>query len=387
MQLSEILGKPIKRICTGSELLLAWALNKYSKVYLQEEVTLDGLVLLKRLQYSEQFAFLVSQKYPVGAYDEKCLCRFNPKRFCGEGIIKDITLTEENGCYIFNWQASAANRIAFHAMNRASAYVELLAYVIVMNYKNKTAKKLIIEQGNYTEETDEYSNLLILKEYGNRIAENLLELHSNVYHFKESECQAFYAYYKQRGYMLNKISTAVKYDYAKKNLAVGQVFLLYKRYKGEMTCCYPAVIQEITDKGIRFTYYSVVETKLTRRVKLEKVREKHGDLSVYDREDFEAFHSKTMELLWDEVGVDVCAFDENFLLMPLMDADGTKQAFRLSDDTVTVLFLNTIETVYAVFENRGVKYDKQWFLTKYFPNGAKPIYDKIIEKYGYDQMS
>lgn len=59
-------GVKIKKITTGSELLLAYELDKYARIYLDKSVTLKDVSIAKQLHKSNEFAFVVSMGLDLG---------------------------------------------------------------------------------------------------------------------------------------------------------------------------------------------------------------------------------------------------------------------------------------------------------------------------------
>lgn len=376
----------LKKIMSGSELLLFYETDKYAKYYLNEGVELGDVTILKRLQYSTHFSFLMHKGYKLDSeVKEEDLVEYNPKYYF-EDRLKDITMTETEDSYIFNWMADKRANLVLHGMNRSAAYISLFALVLVLNYMNKTNKQLYIQQGNYMEDEFEYDDLFILKKYGNKLFDDSrLLLETSLLNIKTTECNAYFSYQKQLGYMLAPVPTQTKYRVAKKFMNVGDVMLLYKKNKnGIIEHCFPAVILGYTEEHITLIYYPIVETLLTRKIKLKKLKES-SEKCVYTFDDYMSFTGCRVQEEWDKIGVGYAAYDESLLLLTPFRDDMTYQYFRYSDTQVCSVPCDTIETIYAVFEDRGVDYNKEAFLKKYY-NGEEPIYDRF-RKMGYDQRS
>ena len=387
MNIAEVWGKPqLKRIMSGTELLLAYETDKYMKYYEGEGVELGDITILKKLQKSEHYAFVRKQGYIKGGVedvDDNILTLYNPK-FYFEDRIRDIDILMTEDKYVFNWQSDTQKNLIMHGMNRSAAYISLFALVLVQNYIRKEHKTLVIQQGNYVEADKEYDDILILKEYGNKLFDDSdLKIESSLGKIKETECSAYFTYQQQLGFMRGKVSNAVKYKYAMRKVKEGDVLLYYKRNKGEIPeHCFPAVVENVTEYGLSFIYYPIVETLLTRKMKLLRLKKEEEDLA-YSLEDYMSYQGCRVTESWDNIGFLETTYDEDvFMLQPFRD-DNTIQYFRVSETQVAGVECDTIETIYAVFEDRGIKYNKKDFMEKYF-KGIEPKFD-IVRKLGYNQ--
>lgn len=387
MNIAEVWGKPqLKRIMSGTELLLAYETDKYMKYYAGEGVELGDITILKKLQKSEHYAFVRKQGYIKGGVedvDDNILTLYNPK-FYFEDRIRDIDILMTEDKYVFNWQSDTQKNLIMHGMNRSAAYISLFALVLVQNYIRKEHKTLVIQQGNYVEADKEYDDILILKEYGNKLFDDSdLKIESSLGKIKETECSAYFTYQQQLGFMRGKVSNAVKYKYAMRKVKEGDVLLYYKRNKGEIPeHCFPAVVENVTEYGLSFIYYPIVETLLTRKMKLLRLKKEEEDLA-YSLEDYMSYQGCRVTESWDNIGFLETTYDEDvFMLQPFRD-DNTIQYFRVSETQVAGVECDTIETIYAVFEDRGIKYNKKDFMEKYF-KGIEPKFD-IVRKLGYNQ--
>ena len=65
-----------------------------------------------------------------------------------------------------------------------------------------------------------------------------------------------------------------------------------------------------------------------------------------------------------------------YLLTPQNGTDSFKQYITNKDGIEGVYDMDTLNTIYAVFEDRHIRYNKEGFLNKYFKK-EKPLYDII----------
>lgn len=375
----------LKKLLSGSEILLYYETDKYAREYIGEGVQLGDVGIDKRLIKSPHYSFVAHSGLDMGTLVSKdTLTPYNPKYYF-EGLLKDIDIKETDDMFIFSWMSSRMKNLVLHGMNRAAAYISLLAFVLIQNYVTGIDKCLFIQQGIYQEEEHEYDDLLILKRYGNKLFDDKrLKLESSLSSIKITECSAYFAYQQQLGYMLMPYKNSTKYNYSVKNLEVGDAMLMYKRNKqGYVEHCFPCVIRSMSEKHISFTYYPIVETLLTRKVKLMEVQE-NVDKTLYSEEDVFVFRGCEVQEEWDNVGVEGYSYNEKYLLIKPIRDDFTVQVFRVSDTQLCKVVCDTVETIYAVFEDRGVDYNKAKFLKEYF--GSKiPKYEEARRK-GYDQQ-
>ncbi len=383
----------VKKITTGSELLLAYELDKYSRLLLGKRVSLANVSISKSIIGSEQFSFVVTNGLDVGfTPDMETLADYRVRvglffTKTIDGIVFKL-MTPELWVYDFSYN-TAANLITYGA-NRSAAYVSMIAYLIVKSAKDGVAcPKLLIDHEEHAQLELEYVDLLILKGYGNKLLSNVVDINFSASAKQQPEWEAFVILNRQRGVMNREYSTTEKYKYFKKHFEVGDVVLLYQRAKGakgksinKLISCYPAVILGFNKTNVDLMYYPLVKTKLTRHMLLSLAENDYdGDLQVTETElDRFTACKQNLELMY--TGVDVCTYlEETFILRPA-DFDGSHQYFRTENGFVR-LFLSTLDTIYAVFEDRGVEYNKASFLDTYFNSCNRvPVYDEMMRKQG-----
>ena len=77
-----------------------------------------------------------------------------------------------------------------------------------------------------------------------------------------------------------------------------------------------------------------------------------------------------------DIGVAELTYTElRFFIRPL-DFDGTLQWFK-TEEGFEQIWCSTPDTIYAVFEDRGIKYNKDKFVDTYFTQRKRiPVYEK-----------
>lgn len=383
-------GDKIRKIHTGSELLLAYELDKYSKLYLDSSVSLADISIAKEIQASDYFSFVASSGLDLG---------FQPATETLSDLTKSIkyffretveglalkSISDDSVVYDHDFDINA-NRILYRD-NRASGYVSLMAYLMVKaKLEGKPTPRLVIDHERYNQHELEYSDLLILRDYGNRILRNLVDIRHNSSWGLQPEWEAFVMFHRQRGDMDREYTTKDKFKYMRKNFEVGDVVLLYQRSKpthgrtiNQLKSCYPAVIKEFTPTGVKLAHYPIIQTKLTRYTELDSLEqdmESDGKESIYTHDDYARFMESVETYSYTEIGVDLCTWNEPFFFIKPIDSDGSYQYFSTPEGSDKV-FLSTFDTIYAVFEDRGVSYNREKFLQTYFPHrGRLPVYDQ-----------
>lgn len=385
--LNTILNTPIKRIESGSELLLAYELGKYTKEMLGKELKLGTVKINKDLLTSAEFSYVSHNGFDTGLdIPKEDLITYKGTNFFNrtvEGVNLELATPEK---VIYRFDTDTATNSFMHGDNRSKAYISLVANFMVKAFKEGLSDFPTFEFNDeqYFIVSGEYADLYILGEYGNRILENKLVLKNSLSQ-KFTPYESFVIFNRQQGYMNRPYLAGEKYKFLKKNFEVGDVVILYSRKKGaqgvqfrELVSCYPAVITSMDDRQINLTYYPIVETRLTRAVKLsdaEDTLNEEGKPGIYTDEDVESFVESFESYPLTSIGVDKMTYEEDVFFIVPGEFDGSYQYVR-SGGFQRYIHMNTVETVYAVFEDHKVKYNKERFLDKYFKNKT-PIFDQI----------
>jgi len=392
----------IKEFATGSELLLACELGKYTKMLLQKDLSVMDINVPDELKKTSQFSFVAQSKFVNDLpHDGTQLVKFNLGDFLlkTQNVLKADVKFEDSHVY-FNYNSDVKANRDFRGKSRSAAYVSLMAFVLVKNFiDDKPNRKLIIDQEDHDQKDGEYTDLIALQKSG-ILPEPILEIKFQSQGVVQLPWEAFVKDYRSKELMNREYSSKEKYAYLLENkLAVGDVVLLYSRtFKvkkkenstgekrstiGSLKTCYPAVIESSNEKFITLRYYGSVETKLTQRTRMEQLVDKIEDLKGwFSPDDFERTSSNVETYSLDAIGVGTCTYLEDTFIFKPVEGDSTEQLFK--DNSSGGLIsekLDTLDTIYAVFEDRGVKYNKEKFLYEYFTlKGNTPIYDKYAKR-------
>lgn len=396
----------VKKINYGAELMLCLALNTYlKKVDPDYRLDLSYVKIDTALQQQPFFAMMRNET----ACPDGCIFGSNniiaPAYNVACNIYPNIDYDnimlerDEAGNYTFQYGHSTDSGL--NSMTNINAamkpgapysYVCLFAKVMVKNFVENTNYKLIVRQAGYNITEDEYSALISLQKYGNKFGENRIEI-DYVDTMTASDDREWFAYcweHKQHGlmasYSSNIYSGKEKLNwFAKKNYRVGDVVILVKRKRSKVEtpvyknrqACYPAVITALGVDGISLKYLPRVITSLTQHKQIEAVMETSGT-SIYKEADKRIYNTCDVSFTWSQIGVDGYSSREFWLILPMMNEDYTRQ--WLTDGVKDYLVeLDSVETTYAVLEDRKIKYAKDRFLARHFKNST-PIYDQYKQK-------
>lgn len=380
-------GRTIKRVLTGSELLFLNELNKYSKLMLGKALDIRGVQIPKQIKEQELYSYVVREGLLKEEEVElKEYSSIMDRLFTGtvEGVVFKKDSEKE---VHYEYAKAPRQNLKLNESSRESAYVSLVAYIWVRSYKEgKEIPKVIIGEETHLILELEYHHLYILSKEGNKILEDYVEYRGRNEKV-QVEWEGYVMLQRQKGLMRKKYTNQEKLEYIRrKGYKEGDVFLLYKRVKctksntiSVLESCYPCVIESITREDIKIRYYTTIETELTRHMKLMLIEEGEED-TLISHDDYARFVECTEVYPWINIGVEGCTYDEQVFILSPMEDDGSYQWLAYEGGQEYV-WLNTLETIYAVFEDRGVKYNKELYLDKYFRSvNKKPIYEQYRER-------
>lgn len=390
IKLKDILpqGKRLKRVVNGSELLFIYELDKYTKQFLGKKLCLEGVTILKSLQKEKLFNFVVHQGLDVGFEVDRSILKSygSIAKSLFTDTVEGIVLKEDSVDVVhYDFNTAPRENRKLNGDNRESAYISLVAYIIVKAYEEgRTIPKIVIGTDNYVIVNLEYHHLYILSQYGNRVLEGVVDYKGSNDKI-QVDWESYVMLQRQKGLMCRPYTPSDKMKYIKKrDFKVGDVVLLYNRTKctkgntiAKLESCYPAIIDSIGASEIQLRYYATVETSLTRYMKLmeaeEELDSKENSLLVGD--DFDRFVPCKDVYDLTSIGIEGYTYDETTFILSPLDQDGSHQWLSNSKGQDYV-WLSTLDTIYAVFEDRGVEYNREDFLDKYFRSkGRVPTYE------------
>lgn len=390
IKVSELLpeGKKLKKVVTGSELLFLYELDKYAKIILNKQLSLEGVTIVKQLRKEKIFSFVVLKGLDVGfEVNHKELASYaDINRTFFTDTVEGIVFKEDTDEVVhYDFSEAYVENKKMNGDNRESAYISLVAYIIVRSInEGKPLPKIIIGTENYNFVNLEYHHLAILHDHGNKVLEGLVEWRGTNDKIQIG-WEAFVMLQRQKGLMCRPYSPSEKAKLLKKNYNVGDVVLYYTRRKCtkgntivKLESCYPAVIDAINDNSVSITYYATIETELTRHMRLleEEAELDNAEDSLLMSEDFNRFLSHKEVLDLTSTGIDGYTYDESVFLLEPLDFDGCYQWLKCSKSQ-DYIWLSTLDAIYAVFEDRNVEYNREAYLDKFFtPYNRIPVYEQ-----------
>lgn len=389
IKLSTLLGERVKKINSGSEIIFLYELSKYVEEILHKKLDFEDIQLAKELRNSEYYVYVYSKglnfNYTPLESELADITEVSRKFFNAD--LSGIVFKEQTkDRWVYNYRTDTRANLILNQFNRSAGYVSLYCYMYITYFnKGKKAPLLILENTSPKQEELEYVDILILKNFGNELLKDKVEVIFSKEVVIQPEWEAYITYHRQLGYMLNEIKAIDKFKYILKNYEVGDVILYYKTDKAiksktirRLMSCHPAVIKGINKNQLNIRYYPDVQTALTRKRELQRAEVICGGEFKYSHEDYNRFSHCDLSLDYFNMGIDTLFFKEDeYLLHPLNGTDKFKQHLLDKNGIEGVYELDTLNTIYAVFEDRKVSYNKEKFLNRYFKK-EKPVYDEIL---------
>lgn len=391
IRLSELLGQRVKKVSSGSEILFLYELSKYTKEILGKTLDFEDIQLIKELRASEYYSYVYSKGLNLNykPLDSELVDITEISRKFFNSDLSGIVLKEQTDKqWVYNYRTNTRANLILNQYNRSAGYVSLYCFMLVSYYKlGKKPPILVLENTSPKQEEMEYVDILILQNFGNELLKDKVIVNYSKETVIQPEWEAYIIYHRQLGYMLSETKVMEKCKYVFKNYDIGDVVLYYKTDKAiksktirKLMSCHPAVIRCMTRQGVILDYYPDVTTYLTRKRELENAEQVCGGEHRYSPEDYRRFDCCSVNLDYYNLGVDKLFFTEDeYILRPLNGVDKFKQHLIDENGIEGVYELDTLNTIYAVFEDRKVKYNREKFLTTFFKK-EKPVYDEVTGK-------
>ena len=388
--------KEVKMLMNGAECEFVGSCAFYLKILSGDSVEFDLKINpLVREEYIDRMQDLgvEIEGRQKGAYNISYFCRPMEK-------IMSYSIKKSSTDWLFDvFDNQVENSHVGHGSG--SGYIPLVAYFAVSKMLSSEGGKLklVTRLSDY----DVYLNLIMLKKYGNKLVSDLVEIENC--NLEQADWTAYVRMQKSFGRMVNESDGSEKEKWLKDNdVQRGDVLLLYEIGKGanisnrELTSCHMVIIESYDGTGVQFKYIGTTELVLTQ---IERVS-KTGYIQKTVKE-YQDFYKQTRSIPYTNLGIEYLTCEEEYMLMLPTGDDVSCQLMILPGENgkweLRQVVLDTLETIYAVLENRGIKYNKERFLKKYF-DGRVPYYErfrkhqpiryenltnaKLLEKYGED---
>lgn len=404
LHFSDFLDKPIKKIKTGSELLLATYLDQHCAALLKErfsiaDVSIEQHVLEKSIEMlyaiprldmkpeQRDIRLAIEQKNPTN-------CRLD--LFFSSGIAQEDFKSITSDTYTFSFEDHLhRGKTKFYDYMLSSAYISLFAYVMVQGYLQKKKFVFAIDNSRLRPRDGVYSYLYVLRDYGNHILDE--KNFSLVFDSADMICQpdflAFREYQNQQGYMKKPSSRNLKHQACRSLWRVGDAVLFYTRADSRarkpdtpIARCVIGVIRDISEDGVKIEKYVNINTRLSLIHDIDEkmaIMGTHGysrssSQSVYTEADKVKFESFTSFYSWEDIGIDVATYDETVFILRVFQEDGTYQWFTNEEGKEVKMWLSTPDTIYAVLSDWGVNFNADRFKALYFaPYKKVPVWDVL----------
>lgn len=374
-------GMEVETIETGTELVLIGECNKY--------LNKRGYNLTLDVEVDERLFNSLSKKRMIAqgvTWGTEKFETYSTEVFFNDSVESVVLKRKDDTEWVYDFQSNpTANRIMKY--NAQQANLSLFAYLLVSNYLNDTNAILTFEDSTCLTPR-EYTQLYVLIYYGNRWGVDIIKGVSS----READWFAYVEMNRQYGYMCRPYSANEKSDFASEFFRVGDVVLLYERSKGKeqddrvrtLEGCAVAIIEQMTSSSITLKEIHNVETILTTTNRLNRAKSEGGIVSY---EDYVKFYTPVHSYSWNDIGVEYFVYEENIFISSLKAGDISYQVLMMPDG-IQEIALDPFDTVYAVLENRGIEYNKDRFLERYFPNSV-PLYERYrdIQPVKYERGS
>lgn len=389
LDIKELLGIEVNKIYSGSEIIFLYELYKYCKQLLNVELDFGSIELIDSLKVSPYYSYAYVKGLNLNLSlsnseltDISLISRMFFEYDLGGVVFEKKTPTE----WIYDYNTDRDANLVLNMYNRSAGYVSLYAYMVVSSYKDKKkVPLLILKNTSAKQEEYEYLDVLILSNFGNRFLKDKVKIYYSKETVNQPEWEAYIQYHRQIGLMQKESSVEEKRNYIRQHFIVGDVILYYKTERPvksksirKLVSCFPAVITDIGETAIKIIYYPEITTKLTRARELQEAEEAFNGEYQFTIEDYKKFLSCSVTLDYYSCGIDTFFFsEEEYLLTPMNGTDTFKQHLINKNGVESVYEMDTLNTIYTVFEDREVDYNKDRFLSTYFKDKV-PMYDDIV---------
>ena len=370
MKVSELVektcGKKIEVIQTGTECDFIGNLAYFYKKLLGEDVELDVAInpligadyINRMLDLGVVAADRVKQGYKYSLF------RRNPE------VVTSFVIKQSPTDWYFDIHFSTFDNTTVTESN-GNGYIPLIAYFLINKLLDNSKGKLHLQTRGKAGDSISYMQVVILMCYGNKLGKDLVEIENC--ELGQAEWTAYTVMQQQYNRMLRSATNHEKYEWLiEQGVQSGDILLLYtigsaEGNRRELQSCKIAIVRALSDCKIDLDVIGSSELVLTQ---IERVSQ--TDFKDRTYEDYTRFYRNETTYNLGSVGVEYLTFEEDVMLMLPMHDDSSVQVMIVPTDSgsweLGHVELDTIETIYAVLENRRINYNKERFLSKYFPD-------------------
>lgn len=371
--IKNVCHKEVKTLLTGAECEFVGSCAFYLKLLRGDSVELDldinPLVRADFIDRMQDLGVEIKDRQ-LGTYTVSDFCR--PMEKVMSYIIRK---TDTDWTFdVFDNQLEN-NHVGY---GTGSGYIPLMAYFAVykMLHGEQGKLRLVTKLGN----ADHYMNLIILKSYGNKLVGNMVDIDNC--NLEQADWVAYVKMQKSFGRMVHESDSIEKEKWLRDNdVQRGDILLLYEIGKSanisnrELKSCHMVVVESYDNMSVQYTYIGTTELLLTQIERVSKT-----EFIQKTRSEYEDFTKVSKNLSYTSVGIEYLTCEEDYMLMLPTGDDVSCQLMILPGENgkweLRQVVLDTLETIYAVLENRGIKYNKERFLNKYFKDKV-PYYERF----------
>lgn len=369
------LGTEMKSVTNGSEAWVLGECNGFLNRYgynLECDIPIDD-----RVQNTIYFKRMVAKGVQVDGFKPQ---PYNESMFCDDDVSSVEFRREVNESGNTEWVFDfGLGGNSFVLLRRAKGiYLNIFCFMVVEDWFS--GERNILHYKMTEDMVSAYKCLLPLIYYGSKLAEGRLIIDARMV---QPDWLAYTTVLKQRGYMVSKSSNVEKYEYFKEHFKNGDLIFLYERKKGSeqddkvrvLIGCQIATVWGASPSGLVLKVYPQAETWLQQKIRMDDAKA-HGQEVIPD--EYNNFYMLRKSFDWSDMGVDFMLYDEDNFVMDLQSGDigYATMIVPVGDEFVLQdCKLSVFEAVYAYAENRGIEYNKERFLEKYFPDSV-PLYDR-----------
>ena len=301
-------------------------------------------------------------------------------------VKKQVVFAEKNNQF-WSWKLDAnyiVNNITMCSSGSETTWVSLVAYVAVQRLLFGYPQNLLIEISYpITRVPMLLSNFLLLLEECDvckgwcfyTFTENVDESTINYLGYV-----AWYAKGVEQGELKRWYSPTEKQKYfSDLGFGIGDVVYLYERKKGqkldyvkEISGFHVAIIEEVTEKYIRFTVVNNKKTKAQGEMDYRNFSMATKQMYDYNNP-YNKANVSTRTLDWTDIGIEYCMFDEYFFITRCNNDDIRECYVQGEGWSSLLLKLPAIELTYWILKDYEIPFDEDKFIEKYMT--AEPLYD------------
>ncbi len=279
--------------------------------------------------------------------------------------------------------------------------VSLLAYVAISRVKTGQPTQFLLEFDFQSLVLPMTLSYFILLDEETPALRGWTTLHIDDSVSPENELQIGYAAWYIKGKDKGELSrhytlTEKKEKLKQEGIGVGDIVLMYKRklrqhnnYFKDIESCRVCKILSLNGREMQVEYINTVKTYAQRYI--DFISTPPEVQQMYSNKPYLTLNTSVEKLDLGEVGVGYCLFAEEYLLLPLSEANDVKVQIVDVEDPSYKLRLTQNDLIYWIFSDYDYAYNKEHFLAQNFKT-KEPLYERYkkgdtLADYQYESES